>query len=102
MCHLLHPLSNSGYETVSASSLSVVCGSCVKRLGWDGDQQVGWRGTSISDRAMERIQNGIEGELQGRREANKKDLRFVVASPFVLRGYKVRETGLEPAPPCGD
>ena len=60
----------------------------------------------ISDRVMERIQNGIEGELRESSqiggEPTEKDSQPVVASPLVVTTSEVRETGLEPAPPCGD
>jgi len=52
---------------------------------------------------MEKIQNGIEGDLRENRqvgeEPTEKDLRLVVASPLSDYSYKVPKTGLEPAPP---
>ena len=61
---------------------------------------------AISDRVMERIQNGIEGELRENCTAvekpTEKDSQPIVASPLSATTSEVRETGLEPAPPCGD
>jgi hypothetical protein len=61
---------------------------------------------TISDRVMEKIQNGIEGELRENRpvsaEPAEKDLRLIVASPLYEALSEVRETGLEPAPGCPD
>jgi hypothetical protein len=60
---------------------------------------------TISDRVMEKIQNGIEGEMGENRpvgaEPTKKDLQPVVASLLVETSPEVRETGFEPARPCG-
>ena len=57
--------------------------------------------SAISDRVMEKIQVGIEGELRENRpvgaEPTEKDLRPIAVSPF--RNIEVPKTGLEPALP---
>ena len=61
---------------------------------------------TISDRVMEKIQNGIEGDLRENSqvgpEPTEKDSQPVVASPLAVVTSEVRETGFEPAPPYGD